>query len=76
MVNNRGIEMTTFLAVAGSIAWLVGFVMMAAAPSAIQEILGGVFGVSGSVLIVGFAIVSAVNGLKPKITPAPTELEG
>lgn len=53
------------LAVLGLLLWLVAAVLFLAADTAMQEIVAGLIGVSGTVMIVGACIVRAVRSLHP-----------
>jgi len=55
--------MKEFLFSAGVLCWLAALAIFMMAPTAIQEGVSGLVGVSGSVLFVGGAIVGAIQKL-------------
>lgn len=75
--------MKEFLSIVGLLLWAAAGFFFLAAPSAMQEMVASVIGVSGSVLIGSAAIIGAVEqagyrvadriGAKPAATVEPAE---
>jgi hypothetical protein len=61
--------MRIFLFVIFALSWLVGFVSIVTASTSIQEVLGGVLFVNGTLALVGAALLEQLSLIRPRPVP-------